>query len=512
MAQYKEDTILFRKNNTVILYVNQMIYDRLERIGREHYRDNRRREGLIRAYAVIRLHEIISMTNRPVPVDSKLLADVISKRYYAEYLALLEQELLVLINRFPLEYYSDKTGKKCVKQNTTTYRTLDFSYDILGTCKIFPVKLSINSVDYNAIMIKANYIKDHYKEDEYNEKRIFAISCKNDEIILVKQIVNCIKSFYSKRDNYSLDTIIYSKIKRKLDNKKEEEIRSLIKRLIERLVYREREEEIIESNYNKEQIVKNNPGECVDYKDVAELSYYNELGFDLQALDECICMRDLRDLANINKIPEIAKDGKIYSTFARIRRPVRKHICFRGHRLVEASDIRCAHFTMLPKIFEMYGVDIPANEMMRWNELTQHGDLYKEAVAGTTVTRAQIKPTFQSFFSLKNEQSYIHGGIDRDSENRQILCRWFSRNFPHIYQALMDWHKYQPVTVKRAANRVESDIMNPICDDLRSIGLHPFRLHDAIYLPEDDAACIPFDINQRVYDYINGTSAERVAV
>ena len=46
MAQYKEDTILFRKNNTVILYVNQMIYDRLERIGREHYRDNRRREGL----------------------------------------------------------------------------------------------------------------------------------------------------------------------------------------------------------------------------------------------------------------------------------------------------------------------------------------------------------------------------------------------------------------------------------------------------------------------------------
>ena len=281
MAQYKEDTILFRKNNTVILYINQMIYESLEKIGREHYRDNRRREGLIRAYAVIRLHEIISMTNQPVPVDSKLLAYVVSKRYYAEYLALLEREHLVLINRFPLEYYSDTSGKKCVKQNTTTYRTLDFSYDILGNCKIFPVKLSINSVDYNAIMIKANYIKDHYKEDEYNEKRIFAISCKNDEIILVKQIVNCIKSFYSKRDNYSLDTIIYSKIKRKLDNKKEEEIRSLIIRLIERLVYREREEEIIESNYNKEQIVKNNLSERVDNKCVAELSYYNELGFDL---------------------------------------------------------------------------------------------------------------------------------------------------------------------------------------------------------------------------------------
>ena len=203
--KYKEDTILFRKNNTVILYVNQMIYDRLEKIGRENYKDNRRREGLIRAYAVIRLHEIISMTNRPVPVDSKILADVISKRYYAEYLSLLEREHLVLINRFPLEYYSDKTRKKCVKQKTTTYRTLDFGYDIFDNCKIFPVKLSINSTDYNAIMIKTNYIKDHYKEDEFYEKRIFAISCKNDEIILVKQIVNCIKSFYSKRDNYSLD-------------------------------------------------------------------------------------------------------------------------------------------------------------------------------------------------------------------------------------------------------------------------------------------------------------------
>lgn len=94
------------------------------------------------------------------------------------------------------------------------------------------------------------------------------------------------------------------------------------------MFYKEEGERIRDNNYNKEQIVKNNLGECVDNKGVAELSYYNELGFDLQALDECICMRDLRDLANINKIPEIARDGKIYSTFARIRRPVRKHICF----------------------------------------------------------------------------------------------------------------------------------------------------------------------------------------
>ena len=108
-----------------------------------------------------------------------------------------------------------------------------------------------------------------------------------------------------------MDIIIYSKIKKKLDNKKEEEIRSLIIRLIERLVYKEEGERIRDNNYNKEQIVKNNLSECVDNKGVAELSYYNELGFDMQALDECICMRDLRDLANINKIPEVSRDGKI---------------------------------------------------------------------------------------------------------------------------------------------------------------------------------------------------------
>ena len=45
--------------------------------------------------------------------------------------------------------------------------------------------------------------------------------------------------------------------------------------------------------------------------------------------------------------------------------------------------------------------------------------------------------------------------------------------------------------------------MNHICDDLRIIGLHPFRLHDAIYLPQNEVEQIPFDINQRVYDYIN---------
>ena len=190
--------------------------------------------------------------------------------------------------------------------------------------------------------------------------------------------------------------------------------------------------------------------------------------------------------------------------FSRIRRPIRKHITFRGEPLVEVSDISCAHFTMLPKIFEKRGIEIlPWWELDGWAYLTQQGDLYSKVVENTNIPRDAIKPTFQSFFSIKNENSYIYGGGEKDGQNRQILCKWFSKNYPNIYKALIDWHKNQNIKIKRVANQVESEIMNSICDELRALGLHPFRLHDAIYLPQNEKEDIPFDITQKVYNYIN---------
>ena len=118
--------------------------------------------------------------------------------------------------------------------------------------------------------------------------------------------------------------------------------------------------------------------------------------------------------------------------------------------------------------------------------MTQQGDLYSKVVENTNMPRDAIKPTFQSFFSIKNENSYIYGGQEKDGHNRQILCKWFSKNYPNIYQALIDWHKNQDIKIKRVANQVESEIMNSICDELRALGLHPFRLHDAIYLPQNE--------------------------
>ena len=50
---------------------------------------------------------------------------------------------------------------------------------------------------------------------------------------------------------------------------------------------------------------------------------------------------------------------------------------------------------------------------------------------------------------------------------------------------------------------VESDIINPICDCLINIGLHPFRIHDAIYLPEYEVCAIPFNIKEKIIQSIN---------
>ena len=67
----------------------------------------------------------------------------------------------------------------------------------------------------------------------------------------------------------------------------------------------------------------------------------------------------------------------------------------------------------------------------------------------------------------------------------------------------MDFHTDHDYTLKSVANIVESNIMNPICDRLIVFGLHPFRLHDAIYMTESEYRKVPFDITEEVYKAIN---------
>lgn len=484
---YKANDIEYNKDGTITLYISEFIHNGLEWLGKQYFKDSRCREGLIKTYALIKLHKLISMGNDAVAIHSSIFTKI-SKRNYTKYLDILQREMMINIIESPIDNYKDKSGKNCIRQEKNRYEVLEFGYDILGKQnKVFPVKLPINDKDYKVLPIKSDYIKKHYDGAGLNEKRVFVMSINNDEVLLVKDIVNHIKQIVNKSSKTHL--IFKTQYSHYYS---ESYLENLIKELVIRLDNKE------------EHIVGNNLNYIVDNKHDTKFEYYSELRFNIAALDECMCLKDLRDLATINKVPQYGKDGKLYSVFSRIRRPIRKYITFRGSTLVEASDIRCAHFTMLPKIFENAGIEItPWWELESWIYLTQQGDLYSEVVKDTPISRDAIKPTFQSFFSIKNETSYIYGGKEKDGQNRQILCKWFSKNYPNIYQALIDWHKNQDIKIKRIANQVESEIMNSICDELRALELHPFRLHDAIYLPQNEAEQIPCDINPKVYDYIN---------
>lgn len=487
--KYKANDIqLSVKDSTITLYMSEFIYNGLVRIGRQYYKDKRSIDGLIRTYAMIKLHHIIAMSNNYMPIRCEVFRSI-SKRNYTDYLSILSREMFVNIKQQPIETYRNKDGKYCIKQEPNRYQLLEFGCDILGNQnRVFPIKIPISTIDCQALKIKYNYIRKHYKDVGLEDKRESTMLYNNDELLLVKELVGYIKRL-SKNENRSSNNRIYNSISKLGSNYLE-----LVKELLKRI---EREDK-------REQIVRNNLCHTIDNKSVGRFDYYTELRFSIDALDECMCLKDLRDLASLNKVPKYGNDGKLYSTFSRIRRPIRKYVTFRGERLDQASDISCAHFTMLPKIFENNGIEIvPHKELDNWITLTQQGDLYSEVVKDKEIPRDAIKPTFQSFFSIKNEKSYIYGGAEKDAPNRRILCCWFEENYPNIYQALIDWHNQSSISIKSAANRVESEIMNSICDDLRDLGLHPFRLHDAIYLPSSETGDVPFDIDQKVFNYIN---------
>ena len=234
-----------------------------------------------------------------------------------------------------------------------------------------------------------------------------------------------------------------------------------------------------------------------------QLGYYKELQVDVSALDECLLKSDLAHLSRINTIPNFGNADKIYSALANIRKPIRKYVTFRGAKLIEASDISCAHFTMLPVIFKRYNISIPSTELHKWIELTQNGDLYGAVVEGSTITRNDIKATFQPFLSIKNRNQFLYGLDSEELRKRETICEYFEAYFPAIFNALLSWHTIADVSIKSVANQVESDIINPICDRLIEDGLHPFRIHDAIYLPENELPNLSFNIKEEAIKRIN---------
>ena len=170
---YKENDVVFGKDNTITLYVNGLTYKHLEQIGKQYYKDKRNRDGLIRAFAMVKLHQAIAIVNDFVPIRSGLFANGVSKRNYTDFLTVLEQENLIQIDVAQIEIYKNKWGKNGIIQLPNSYRRIEFCFDLFGKQKdVYPVKLSLKKELFDSLKDKFDTIRKHYIEDGFKEKRV----------------------------------------------------------------------------------------------------------------------------------------------------------------------------------------------------------------------------------------------------------------------------------------------------------------------------------------------------
>lgn len=499
----------------VTVYLTDAEYERIESVGRGGFNDDRAVKGMLRTFAAIRLYGLAAGTTGYVPIHSDIFKKIAGARNYARYRDALKAGGCIDYKDAVIGKYEEKIqrGAETVTLNRIKtempmrYRTgMILGKDLFPSGKTYPVILEFGKENIDALKSQIEHIRKHYGGKEQTGKResIMAVSC--DELVTVSKIKELVKDIHSgKIKNARIITRHIKDIKG--SGSREEKDSKGIEELIIRLLDNIREEKE-DKNENSEHIGVSELSELFGIKRITQnisarqkLGYYAGLKYEIEALDDCLTMSDLQHLASVNTVPAFKDDGKLYSRLANLRKPVRKHITYGGHRIVEASDIHCAHFTMLPVIFKRNGVVIPDQELLRFIDLTKKKDLYAEIAKGADgFGRDDIKPVMQPFFSIKDEGQFLF-----DAERgRHIVLDFFKHNYPHILQGLLDWHdRFPGVSIKSVANKVESDIMNPICDRLRGLGLHPFRIHDAVYLPEDETCKVDFDINKAVFDYIN---------
>lgn len=223
----------------------------------------------------------------------------------------------------------------------------------------------------------------------------------------------------------------------------------------------------------------------IDAKDPSiDRTYYKNLTIDPEYFRRVINFNDILYAAHIAEVAPFRENGKVYSSLSRMRSFLRQYVRYDGSPLVEAYDITAAHFTLLPTILERIGADIPAEELNRFKEIK---DIY-EAVVGTLpcmYERGSVKGLMQSFYAANSTGQFLH--FKGDDGAKGLIVRFFDQ-YPHIRDAIFDYNKNNTEhhKLKSVANEVESDYMNAFCHELYSMGLHPFRVHDAIYLPENE--------------------------
>ena len=522
MKKLQDEYFHFNKDNTVTVGIPRHEYERIESLSMKTYTDSRCAKGILKCYAVVSLFSRLSGTSEFVPIHSEIFKSNSSGSRYTEYQDLLKFNGLIEIRNEIIDSYTDKKGIEHIFTVTPkSFRLCPY------TNMVWPEKSSPeqNKLWFLTLVMpdKETFVslKQKYRAiKSYSccpDKVSSTFSVNNEECYMVKLIVEFIKGITKGKINSPItfkrhikDLFSRSGEHKSFNFNTISDIIYLIYNILDNVhEIREREKEtkqiggtdVRELIRNQYYIEKSDKPEGN-----SEFAYYAGLSIDLEGLDLCIRAKDLYDIAGLDRIPHIGKAGKIYSVFSRIRRPLRKFIRFNGEHLVEASDIHCAHYAMLPVVFRYCDISVPKEEMERFVALTQTKDLYGEVVAGTGIGRDTIKPVFQSFYSIKDESQYLYAGRRKgEYRQRELICRFFRTNFPDIYRQMLHFHKSHDYTLKSVANMAESNIMNPICDKLMSFGLHPFRLHDAIYLTETEfkASKSLIDIDKETYGKIN---------
>lgn len=522
MKKLQNEYFHFNKDYTVTVGIPRYEYERIESLSMKTYTDHRCVRSVLKCYAVVSLFSRLSGTSEFIPIHSEIFKSNTSGTRYAEYQNLLKQNGFIETRNEVIDSYTDEKGVGHIfTVSPKGFRICPYTTMVLPE-KSSPEQnklwfLTLKMPDKETfVSLKQKYgaIQSYsFRPDKVGS----TFSVNNGECYMVKLIVDFIKRISKGKINSPVtfkrhikDLFSRSREHKSFNFNSISDIILLIFNILDNIhEIREKEKEteqigetdileFIRNQYHIERSARSGGD--------SEFSYYAGLSIDLAGLDLCIRAKDLYDIAGLDRIPQVGKAGKIYSVFSRIRRPLRKFIRFNGEHLVEASDIHCAHYAMLPVVFRYCDISVPKEEMERFIALTQTKDLYGEVVAGTGISRDAIKPVFQSFYSIKDESQYLYAGRRKgEYRQRELICRFFRTNFPNIYRQMLHFHKSHDYTLKSVANMAESNIMNPICGKLMSFGLHPFRLHDAIYLTKTEfkASKSLINIDKEIYGKIN---------
>lgn len=501
-------TLIFNKTKQQIeIHILSDEYDLIERVAKTKYKNTRSVNSVLKYYALLKIYSVLFPQDRFISIQSSVFRETVSSNNYTEYRDLLYCNNIIEYKRSKVKKVDNRYESDSMKYSLKVMSYM-YSKDIFQhySDKRYVIRLDFPTHIFNSLLQKKP-VAECYNEKKSKVNNIVALSDRDCYITtliadLIRDIVNekfKSKSTYRRRlnkitkqlqpykHNYDIETIIV----RVLKNISEIKINKKIEQIVNSLFSKKFANQYIIQCHNDSGILD------------SELCYYSDLSIDLYALNYCCSLNDLRAIADLDKIPAYnTKDKKLYSTLSRLKRILRKYVRYNNELLYEATDIKSAHFTMIPKIFKMLNIQIDTDEMNRYKAVTQTKDIYNEVIANSNISREDIKSVFQSFFSIKNEKQYLH---DRsDSYYRSLICDYFKTNFSNIYKALIDFHKYHKKdTLKSYANIVESDIMNSLCRELRKQQMHPFRIHDAIYLIQSEIDSLSIDINQYIYDKIN---------